>query len=126
MPSAPAATGGLISIGAVTINHGDPTFSWSGGPTGHGIRRCTIGGSCTWQQADTLSELVANPDDRTTTAGITGVREYVVFGGVLLASKTGYYLLLDFDQSAEHRHSLRGVTGDVPFTLSAAFLGDLP
>lgn len=125
IPSTPPSTVGLISIGPVSINHGDPQFSWDANPTGHGILTGTLGGSCLWFQAQTLRELVNNPDNRTTVASYTGVLEWVIFGGDLLADLTGYYLLLGFNYSPSQQHSLAGIEGDVPFTVSFAYLGDL-
>lgn len=119
--SAPGVTG-LIGIGSVVISHGDPKFSWTAAPTSHGIRSCTISGSCLWLQADALEELVANEDRQTTIAGRTGVLEFIEFGGALLANRTGHYLLEDFKKDAGHEHSLNGVSGDVPFTIIAAYV----
>lgn len=113
----------LTAIGPVTINHGDPSFSYSGGPTGHGIRTGSISGSASWAAVNTLSELVANPDAQTTIGGRTGVLEWLEFSDSLMGSKTGYYLLEDFTQDADHRASLTAT--DVGFTLSAAYLGDM-
>jgi hypothetical protein len=113
---------GLASIGSITIQHGDPDFTWTSSPTAHGIRAASISGSCTWLQADQLSELAANPAT-TTIGGQTGVKVWVVFDDALLASKTGYYLLKSFDQKATQKSSL--ASSDVNFSLSAAFVGDL-
>lgn len=115
---------GLASIGSITIQHGDPDFTWTSDPTAHGIRQAAISGSCTWIQADQLSELVANPS-RKTVGGQTGVLVTIIFDDALLASKTGDYLLQSFDQKAAQKSSTAGTGGDVGFSLRAAYLGDL-
>ena len=114
---------GLVSIGAAAIDHGDPVYSWRSSPDSHGIRAASIGGSASWAAAKTLGELVANPTGRQTVGGFTGVLEYIVFDDSLLSDLTGYYLLQDFTISAGQQDSL--TTTDVPFTLSAAYLGPL-
>lgn len=113
----------LVSIGAVTISHGDPEFSWDSTPTSHGIRGGSISGSCSWTAVQTLSELIANPDTQTTIGGRTGVLEYLVFDDTKLGTFTGYYLLEQFTVSPDHRSSL--TTTDVPFSITCAFLGDV-
>lgn len=113
----------LVAIGPVTISHGDPEFSWDSSPTGHGIRSGSVSGSASWAAVNTLSELVANQDNRVTKAGHTGVYEWLEFDDDLLGSYTGYYLLEGFALTPGHKASL--TTTDVPFTLTAAFLGDL-
>lgn len=113
----------LVSIGPVAISHGDPAFSSSGRPTGHGIRSRTIAGSCSWAAWHTLDELVANEDAQTTVGGRTGVQEWLEFDDEMLGNFTGYYLLEEWNGSADHKASL--TTTDVPFTLTAAYLGDL-
>lgn len=113
----------LTSIGTVTLTQYEPSLSWTSEPTRHGIRRCTISGRCDWTDADELSELVANPARQQTIGGFTGVLEFVTFSDSLLSPKTGYYLLESFEQSASHEHSVG--TAPVPFSISAAYLGDL-
>lgn len=114
---------GLVSIGAVAISHGDPVFSWRSAPTAHGIRPASIAGSASWAAVKALGELVANATARRTVGGFTGVLEYIVFDDTLLSDLTGYYLLQDFTISAGQQDSLTAT--DVPFTLSAAYLGPL-
>lgn len=113
---------GLVSIGPVSISHGNPSFGSSASAVGHGIRSLTISGSCSWAAANTLEELVANQDNRTTKAGHTGVLEWLEFSDALLSSRTGDYILKDFGIDADHKASL--TTTDVPFTLIAA--GPMP
>lgn len=122
VPSTPPAPVGLISIGPVLINHGDPKFSSSGESTAHGVRSLTISGSCSWSASDTLEELVANEHARVTKYGHTGVLEWLQFEGPLLHSRTGDYLLKGFARDADHASSL--TFDDVPFSLVAA--GPLP
>lgn len=112
----------LVSIGPVTISHGDPKFSDSAEADGKGIESVTITGSCSWAASDTLRELVKNPANRTTKAGYTGVLETLVFDDDLLASLTGDYILQRFARDADQQSSL--TTTDVSFTLTAA--GPMP
>lgn len=116
----------LVAIGPVAIDHGDPKFNWTSSPTAHGIRTCTIGGSCSFDAVKQLSELVngADPADRRTVGGRTGILEYIEFDDDLLDDLSGYYLLEGFGFDAEQQHSLAAT--DVPFSLTAAYLGDLP
>lgn len=113
----------LVAIGPVAISHGDPAFSSSASPTGHGIESLSIGGSCSWAASDTLRELVKNPADLRIVAGHEGVLAWLVFDDDLLGAITGYYLLEGFSRDADHRSSL--TTTDVSFSLTAAYLGDL-
>ena len=108
---------GLVAIGPVSISHGDPKFASSARSVGHGIRSLTIGGSCSWAAANTIEEMVANEDNRTTKAGHTGVLEWLEFDDALLGSRTGDYILEDFGIDADQESSL--TTTDVSFTLVA-------
>ncbi len=114
---------GLVAIGPVAISHGDPKFATSGGPTNHGIESVTIAGSCAWADVHTLRELVNNPSAQTTIGGRTGVLEWLEYDDDLLEPLTGYYLLGRFSLDAGQRDSLTDT--DAPFTLSAAYLGDM-
>ncbi len=114
---------GLVAIGPVAISHGDPAFATSASPIDHGIESLSIGGSCSWAAAHTLRELVKNQDNRTTSAGHTGILEWLEFDDALLDPLTGYYILEGFSIDADQRSSL--TTTDVPFTLTAAYLGDM-
>lgn len=114
---------GLVAIGPVTISHGNPSFSSSASPTGHGIRSRRFGGSCSWAAANVLDGLVSNSHARTTIDGHTGVVEWLEFDDAMLSSWTGYYLLEDFTIDAGQRDSL--ATTDCPFTLTAAYVGAL-
>lgn len=113
----------LVAIGPVAISHGDPAFSSSGSAAGHGVRSRTIGGSCSWAAWHTLDELVANEAARTTVRGHTGVVEWLEFDDALLGNWTGYYVLEQWGGSASQKDSL--TTTDAPFTLTAAYLGDV-
>lgn len=111
----------LTAIGAITLTHFDPQFSWSSTPTSRAGRGATISGMVEWTQADQLSELIANPNRQTTIGGVTGVLEFVNFSDSLLASKTGWYLLQDFEQSPSQKHSVGA--SPVPISISAVFIG---
>ncbi len=113
----------LTAIGPVTVSHGDPSFVANSAPTTHGIDDVTIAGSCSWTAEKQLREMVRNPDNRTTVGGRTGVLEWLAFDDTLLDDWTGYYLLETFNVTAGHTASLAST--DVPFTLTAAYLGDL-
>ena len=125
VPSTPPSTVGLISIGPVVVNHGDPKFTWDSNASQHGIMPASVSGSCLWYQAQTLLELVNNRDARSTVGGRTGVLEWIEYGGPLLANLSGYYLLDTFSLAPEHVHSLSGIEGDVAFALSCHYLGDM-
>ena len=114
---------GLVSIGPVTVSHGNPAFATGASPIGHGIESVTISGTCSWAASKTLRELVKNQDARVTKAGRTGVLEWLVFDDDLLDDLTGYYLLEGMSRDADHSASLN--TTDVAFSISAAFLGDV-
>ncbi len=113
---------GLVSIGPVTVSHGDPKFTSSASPLGHGIRTLAVSGSCAWADALTLEELVANEHNRTTRGGYTGVMEWLAFDDALLSGRTGDYLIETFVVDADHKSSL--TTSDLPFTFTAA--GPMP
>ncbi len=111
----------LVSIGAVAVDYRRPSVKFSGGPTTHGIRACSIDGLVEDAAADTLSELVNNPAAQVSVGGFTGVQEYLTFTGTL-AGKTGYYILENFDETTEHSMMFTGFTA---FSLTGAYLGDL-
>ena len=114
---------GLVAIGPVTISHGNPSFATGASPTGHGIESVTISGTCSWDASKTLRELVKNPYNQTTKSGHTGVLEWLEYDDDLLDDLTGWYILKGFDRDADQQSSL--TTTDVPFTLQAAYLGDV-
>ena len=114
---------GLAAIGPVAISHGNPQFGTSGAPTQHGIESVSISGSASWAAVHALRELVNNPAAQTTVGGRTGVLEWLDYDDDLLGTLTGYYLLEGFSVDADHKASL--TTTDVPFTLQAAYLGDV-
>lgn len=114
---------GLVSIGPVAVSHGNPSFDADAVPTDHGIDSVTIAGSCSWAAAKSLRALVRNQANRTTKGGHTGILEWLVFDDDLLDDWTGYYIVEGFRLSAQQKDSL--TTEDVPFTLSAAYLGDV-
>ena len=125
IPSTPPSTVGLISIGPVVINHGDPKFTWDAASTQHGIMPSSVSGSCLWYQALTLLELTNNPDAQATVGGRTGVPAWIAYGGPLLVGLSGDYLLEPFRLAADQGHSLAGIEGDVEFSLVCHYLGDL-
>ena len=116
------ALGNLRAIGPVTVDYRNPTLRWTSQPTSHGIRTCTISGTVTIAQGDTLAEMVANPGAQETIGGFTGVKEFIEMDGDSLASKEGEYLLMSFDLEVEHRLVFGG---RVSFSLNAAYLGDM-
>lgn len=112
---------GLIAIGPVAINHGDPKFSTSARPGARGIRSLAVSGSCSWAASDTLEELVAN-ENQITIHGHTGILAWLTFDDSLMGSRTGDYIIDGFARDADQESSL--TEDDVPFTLTAA--GPLP
>ena len=114
---------GLVAIGPVAISHGNPQFGTAAAPTTHGIESVSISGSCSWSAVHTLRELVNNPAAQTTIGGYTGVLEWLEYDDDLLEPLTGYYLLERFNLDADQQDSL--ATTDAPFTIQAAFLGDM-
>ncbi len=116
------ALGNLRAIGPIVVDYRNPALSWKSEPSTHGIRPCTISGTVLMAQGHALAELVANPDARTTIGGFTGVLEFIEMDGDALASCEGYYLLQSLDLNID-RQFVYG--GRAPFTLAAAYLGDL-
>lgn len=114
----------LTRIGPVAVTFMDPSYSVESQPTARGHRAVSLGGQLQWDEAQQLSELVANQDRRITVGGVSGVLEYVHADDELLAPFRGWHLLTAFSIKAGHSHSLAGVTGPVPFDLSAVQLGD--
>lgn len=113
--------GDLVSIGAVAVDYRRPNLRRTAQPTTHGILPVSITGLVEDAAVDTLSELVLNPFAQVTVSGFTGVQEWVIFSGAL-ASRTGYYILQNFDDTVEHSMMFTGFTA---FNLTAAYLGDL-
>jgi hypothetical protein len=115
---------GLVSVGPVAVAIHVPTFNEGAQPITHGITSFEVSGLMAWATARTLKEMVANPDGRQTVGGQTGVLEYLVFTGDEQEAITGYYLLQSFILgAATYTHRKIGRT---PFSLTAAYLGDLP
>lgn len=111
-----------LDIGPVSTTPYDFTATVSAASNPKGFRELSVVGSMENALADTLSELVANRDARTTRGGVTGVQERVVFGAAAMANMTGDYLLLDFQKSPD------GINTDWPyskFSMKAVYIGDL-
>lgn len=114
----------LVSIGPVAVDIRMPSFSESADPITHGISGFQVSGLLVWDTARSLKEMVNNPDSQQTVGGLTGVLEHLVFTGDEQEAITGYYLLQSFVLgAATYTHRKIGRT---PFSLSAAYLGDLP
>jgi len=123
---------GLVSIGPVSVQVRKPTFNWTSVPGSHGFvgrahghRPASISGVMQWAQAQSMSDLVANPEDRVTLGAQTGLLEYLVFDDVLLIGFTGYYLLQQFDLLGEWQWAGHGINFPVGFSLKAIYLGDV-
>lgn len=111
-----------LEIGPVVTTPYDFTATVAAASNPKGFRELSVSGSIENALAETLSEMVANRDARTTLGGVTGVLEYVIFGSPAMAHMTGDYLLLDFPTSPD------GIDPDWPyskFSLKAVYLGDL-
>lgn len=113
---------GLVSIGPVSLFHGNPDFSWSAAPTSRSGQAASISGLTDWDEAHELRELIANPALQQTVGGSTGVLEWIEFDDDLLGPFTGYYLLTAFAMSPTQDSSVGG--SPVAFSLSADFIGD--
>lgn len=115
----------LRYLGPVPVTeHFDPSFSWTSEDVA-GIRGASISGELPWSKAQQLSELVNNGARRITIGSHSGVLEYVHLDDVMLRDFQGFYLFRSFDVDADHASSLNGVDGPVPFSVDAAYLGDI-
>ena len=112
---------GLVSVGAIAMDHRNPQMSW-GSSSLDGIAPVRISGQSPVASVQALWELVNNPAGRETKGSHTGVKEHLVFDGDLVGMFTGWYLLESCEMSAERPWS---VTDFTPFTLTAAYLGDM-
>ena len=111
----------LTAIGAITLTHFEPEFSWSSSPTSRSGRPTRISGMVEWDEAHELSELIANPARQQTMGGVTGVLETITFSDSLLGPFSGWYLLESFEMSPAQQHSLGN--SPVPISIAAVFLG---
>lgn len=111
----------LTAIGAITLTHFDPEFSWSSAPTSRAGRPTRISGMLDWSQAIQLSELFANADRQETRGGVTGVKETFTFNDVLLGPFSGWYFVESYEMSPSQKHSLSN--SPVPVSISATFIG---
>jgi hypothetical protein len=115
--------GNLRSIEGILVDYRNPSLRWTGSPTNHGLRPCTISGTIQMAKGHQLEEMASSMADRVTVGEVTGVQVYIVMDGDALASKQGYYIMESFDLEIEHRF----VFADrVSFTFSGAYMGDLP
>ncbi len=115
--------GSLARIGPLPIlRHANPSFRWTSSPDTYGIRTCNITGQTARASVAQLSTLIANSDLAVTIAGYTGILEYLHMTGELVGGKRGFYILMSVEESAERPWS---VTTYTPFSLSAAYIGDL-
>jgi len=77
-----------------------------------------------WQDAQYLSEVLANPERVQTIGNATGVLEWIDFSGdALLRMFSGWYILTSFALQAEHKWAGHGLDYPVGFSMPCVFLG---
>lgn len=118
--------GDLVSIGSVVVDYRLPALKWTSAVGKHGIRTTDIAGAVELAKAQTLSEICSPVAGEKTIGGFTGVLQYLVFSGDVLTPFTGYYLILSFVLDIQRQFMFGGSTGPTAFSLTAAFIGDLP
>ena len=117
----------LVGIGPVALDeheHGNPTWSMGGGGSPLGVWPASVGGLMPWAKAMTLLELTHNRASRETIGDDTGVKEYIEYGGSLLSTFSGWYLITGFNVDPTKAHTVNGGAW-LPFSLTAVYLGDL-
>lgn len=119
--------GTLVSIGSVPVDWRRPAIRPSSSPTSHGIRPVSLSGAFDIEAIEILGELFANEARQETVGGFTGVKEWWVFSGDVLGLFTGWYITMSFDPSYEREwfFGTRGTSSFMPFSMTAAYLGDL-
>lgn len=118
--------GSISSIGSVPVDWRRPTIRFTSAPTNHGVRTCSIGGLFDLPAVHSLDELCSNPARQETVYGFTGVKEWCVFTGNVLSLYTGWYILQSFDPDYQREFFFGtiGASAFMPFSMSAAYLGD--
>lgn len=125
-----------MNIGAIVLDWFTPTVSVDSSPQGKGQSSVTIAGSAPYPIVQSLREFVENYRARETVGPVTGVKEYVEFDCDVLDAEDGWYLFTGFSKSWDKLHmdaaaSLepelgQGDTALIPFSVSAAYLGEQP
>lgn len=110
----------LTDFGPVSTTYYNPNYSHGSGQ-GKGISTVQISGSMPVAAAQTLLELVNNPDGRTTKGGHTGHLETITCPYPVISPFNGLYLLVRFD-FVPYKFSNGTIAAD--FTLDAVYLGD--
>lgn len=100
----------------------NPQLGATSAPTELGIGAVTLSGMMEWAPAHQLREVTENPARKITVGRQAGVLEPVWFDDDLLRSLNGWALLQSCQIQASQEHSLNGVTGLVPYTLTFARL----
>lgn len=114
----------LTAIGSVVladIDHGNPSFSWTGDVSPTGFRGASISGLMPWAQATTLDELAANFDEAVTIAGVTGIPVDIEFTGDLFSPFAGRYLMTGFSMDPDKASTMS--TATAPFSFTGYFMG---
>lgn len=104
-----------------------PSFRLTSTPTTHGIRPCSLSGLFDLPAIQTLDEMCSNPARQETVGGFTGVKEWLIFTGDVLEMYTGYYVIVSFDPDYQREFFFGtvGTSAFMPFSMSAAYLGDV-
>lgn len=118
--------GDLTTIGAITVDWRRPSIRFTSAPTNHGVRTCSLSGVFDLPSIHTLDELCSNPARQETVSGYTGVKEWLIFTGNVLEPYTGWYVIQSFDPDYQREFFFGtvGTSAFMPFTMSAAYLGD--
>jgi hypothetical protein len=125
-----------MNIGAIILDWYTPAVSVDSSPQGKGQSSVTISGFAPHPVVQSLREFVENYRARETIGAVTGVLEYIEFDCDSLDAEDGWYLLTGLGKSWDKVHmdaasSLepelgQGDTALVPFSVSAAYIGEQP
>ncbi len=125
-----------MNIGAIILDWYTPTVSVDSSPQGKGQSSVTIAGFAPHPIVQSLREFVENYRARETIGEATGVLEYVEFDCDTLDAEDGWYVFTGFSKSWDRLHmdaaaSLepelgQGDTALIPFSVSAAYIGEQP
>jgi hypothetical protein len=125
-----------MNIGAIILDWYTPTVSVDSSPQGKGQSSVTIAGFAPHPIVQSLREFVENYRARQTIGQVTGILEYVEFDCDSLDAEDGWYVFTGFNKSwakvnMDAAASLEpdlghGDTAVIPFSVSAAYIGEQP